>query len=158
MTQGDRDGDQSKRGLSNKGRFVHWEIAETQGEDAHTLNHTGSVTIELGVELSEPLRRGHHGIALRNHEQQLIWGWAVDDLKLEPGVHKFRHTFPTLPVRPGPYSWHVSLYNGDGQQIDAWDCMPLMVVAAESHQHRDDRWSGTLNLASRFEIKERPDA
>ena len=56
-----------------------------------------------------------------------------------------------LPVRPGPYSWLVSLYE-DGDEIDFWEGVPGMVVATESYQHRDDSWNGILNVPSRFEL------
>jgi hypothetical protein len=70
---------------------------------------------------------------------------------LEIGKHDLCYTFPMLPLRPGPYSWHVSLYD-EGQEVDAWECLPEMVVATETHQHQYDNWNGILNMPSRFEI------
>jgi hypothetical protein len=58
-----------------------------------------------------------------------------------------------LPVRPGPYTWHVSLYD-DGQLVDVWDCLPEMIVATEIHQHSRDEWNGVLNIPCKFEVLE----
>jgi len=72
-------------------------------------------------------------------------------VKLGIGEHEFRYTFPMLPLRPGPYSWQVSLYD-EGEQLDAWDCVPEMIIATEGHQHPDDEWNGVLNIPSEFTI------
>jgi hypothetical protein len=92
---------------------------------------------------------GQHGIALFNHDRQLIWACSADNVKLDVGQHLLCHTFPMLPVRPGPYAWQVSLYD-EGKQLDAWECLPEMIVATEIHQHQDDRWNGVLNMPSQF--------
>jgi FkbM family methyltransferase len=84
-------------------------------------------------------------------DRQLMWGWAKDDVCLEPGVHSFTYTFPTLPLRPGAYAWLVSLYE-DGGLLDAWDCLPEMNIAAEVFQHPKDEWSGILNVPCEFSI------
>ena len=55
-------------------------------------------------------------------------------MNLGIGEHDLCYTFPMLPLRPGPYYWVVSLYD-DGNQLDAWDGVPEMVVATEGHQH-----------------------
>jgi len=111
------------------------------------------VTIKFVVEVSQAIRRGHHGIALRNLDQQIIWAWAADDVDLPKGTRELCYTFPMLPLRPGPYSWHVSLYD-EGALVDYWDCLPEMIVATEVHQHRSDEWNGILNIPSRFAIQE----
>lgn len=154
MASGDRDGIQQARGSGTKGRFVRWELVEPREEETHILRSLGPVTIQFMVELRQPVQKGHHGIALRNHDQQLIWAWAVDDFKLAVGNHDLRYTFPMLPLRPGPYSWQVSLYD-EGRQVDAWDCLPEMIVATEIHQHPSDEWNGVLNMPSHFEVRGR---
>lgn len=150
------NGHQPERGPGTKARFLHWEIVEPRGEEPNVLTEIAPTTIKFTVEVNEPIRRGHHGVALFNHERQLIWARGVDDLTLEPGEHEFRHTFPMLPLRPGPYYWQVSLYDvAFGDELDAWDCLPEMIVAAEVHQHPSDEWNGVLNLPSRFHHKRR---
>jgi hypothetical protein len=93
---------------------------------------------------------GHHGIALYNHDRQLIWGTATDGIDLATGEHELCYTFPMLPLRPGLYTWLVSLYDGD--LVDAWDCYPEMVIATDPIAHKLDEWSGMLNIPTRFEI------
>jgi hypothetical protein len=56
-----------------------------------------------------------------------------------------------IPLRPGPYSWLVSLYD-DTVEVDAWECLPEMVVAIPSYQHTHDQWNGVLNVPSQFSI------
>jgi hypothetical protein len=110
----------------------------------------GAVTMRFQVEALAPIRNGHHGIALFNGERQLMWAWAKDDVQLEPGMHEFCYTFPTLPLRPGPYSWQVSLWE-NGTVLDMWDCSPDMIIATEGHQHPQDEWNGILNVPCQFE-------
>jgi lipopolysaccharide transport system ATP-binding protein len=139
------------RDTTSPGRFLGWEIISPRGEEPNVLSQLTPTTVAFSLELKVPIRNGHHGIALFNHDRQLIWAWSAADLKLEPGRHQLRYTFPMLPLRPGPYSWQVSFYE-DSENIDAWDCLPEMIVATESHQHSHDDWNGILNMPSRFEI------
>jgi lipopolysaccharide transport system ATP-binding protein len=150
MTQGERNGNKRAAGVT-KGRFLRWEITHPTGGNPHTLTELRATTIAFAVEIHEPIRKGHHGIALYNHERQLIWGWATSAVEMDVGEHELRYTFPMLPLRPGPYSWLVSLYD-DEEEVDAWDCVPEMVVATETHQHQYDHWNGVLNIPSQFVI------
>jgi lipopolysaccharide transport system ATP-binding protein len=156
MARGDRNGrlpDAGRRGES-KGRFLKWEIVEPRLEEPNILTTLGPITIKFTVELYEPMCTGTHGVALFSHDRQLIWAWAAYNLKLDCGVHDFRYTFPMLPLRPGPYSWQVTVYNED-ELVDDWDCLPEMIVATEVHQHPTDQWNGILNVPSWFEIASR---
>ena len=153
MARGDDNRVQSERTAHTKGRFLRWEIIDPHGRRPAHPNRSGSCDHQ--IHRRDP--RAHreeavHGIAFFNHDRQLIWGWATD----EPGAryrreHDFCYTFPMLPVRPGPYNWLVSLYN-EREEIDAWDCLPEMVVAAEDHQHQFDNWNGVLNIPSEFSV------
>jgi lipopolysaccharide transport system ATP-binding protein len=139
------------RGPSFKGRFVRWNIVAPQADQPHKLNTLGPVTVDFVVQVQVPVRIGHHGVALRNVDNQLIWARAANDVELPIGEHRFRYSFPTLPVRPGPYTWHVSLYD-EGNLVDYWDCLPEMIVATESYQHSSDEWNGVLNVPCKFAI------
>src|ERR1700723_2666526 len=151
MARGASNGHSPAHVTHTKGRFLRWGIIDPQSNEPHFLNSLGPVTLKFIVEVHGPIRRGHHGVALFNAERQLIWAWAAENLQLEIGKHDLCYTFPMLPLRPGPYSWHVSLYD-EGQEVDAWECLPEMVVATETHQHQYDSWNGILNIPSRFEI------
>ena len=140
-----------QRGAGTKAQFLRWEIAEPQAERPHVLLSLGQVTVSFVVELVQPVSNGEHGIALFNSDRQLMWARAVQQLSLQPGVHVFSHSFPTLPLRPGPYQWQVSLWD-NGEELDSWDCLPEMSIATEIHQHYMDEWNGILNLPSDFSV------
>ena len=142
------------RGPIFKGRFVRWEIVRPNGGDPNVLDDMGSVTLKFTVDVRQPVKMGHHGIALYTHDHQLVWAWAADNLKMGIGEHQFCYTFPMLPIRPGAYNWQVSLYD-EGDRLDAWDCVPEMIVATEIHQHPRDEWNGILNIPAHFEISAR---
>jgi len=150
MARGDSNGHAQARVTNSKGRFVKWEIIEPLGDDPHVLTTVARVTIQFTLQLHEPIRNGHHGIALYNSERQLIWGWATDGVMLDLGEHTLAYTFPMLPLRPGPYNWLVSLYDDDGEEVDVWECTPDMNVGIENYQHQFDDWNGVLNIPVAF--------
>lgn len=137
-----------------KAQFLRWEIAEPRNEQPNTLTSFGPVTVQFILQVHEPIQHGHHGVALFNHEGQLMWAWAANKLTLSPGIHALRYTFPMLPLRPGCYFWHVSLYDEQGL-VDLWYCLPDMIVATESLQHPRDYWNGVLNLPFDFCVDEK---
>src|SRR5882672_9825536 len=151
MAAGDSSGDQQSRPAGAKARFLRWEIAGAPPDQRHFLGTTGSVSLKFAVMVNTPVRMGHHGIALFNHDRQLIWGYGTDNLQLPPGEHNFSYVFPMLPLRPGSYTWLVSLYD-DTEQLDFWECAPEMVVATEPVAHKRDEWSGLLNLPTDFSV------
>jgi lipopolysaccharide transport system ATP-binding protein len=134
-------------------RFLNWRIDAEQAETPNVLTTIGKVQVRFTLEVAEPIRSGHHGIALYNSDRQLMWAWAAERVRLQPGTHEFSYTFPTLPLRPGPYSWQVSLWE-EGSLLDLWDCVPDMIIATEVHQHSQDRWNGVLNVPCEFVIGE----
>jgi lipopolysaccharide transport system ATP-binding protein len=150
MLAGERS-ESRHRGPGAKAQFVRWEIAESRGDQPHTLSSFDSVTVQFTLNVQESIDMGHYGVALRNYEQQVVWAWALEPLRLEPGEHQLSHKFPMLPLRPGSYSWLAALYDG-GELVDRWDCVPEMVVASEVHQHPLDEWSSTLNIPTIFAI------
>ncbi len=154
MASGDQAAQHENSGSGLKGRFVCWEIAEPREDQPNILSALGPVTVRFVVQVYQPVLAGHHGIALRNIDNQLIWAWATNEIELGVGEHEFCYTFPMLPVRPGPYTWQVSLYS-EGNLIDVWNCLPNMIVATEVHQHARDEWNGILNVPCKFNVLER---
>jgi len=145
-------GDRSQglqRGAGAKAQFLRWEIIEPRSAQAHVLSTLGPATVNFVVELAEPVSDGEHGTALYNAQRQLMWASAARNLSLEPGIHLFSHSFPSLPLRPGAYQWQVSLWDR-GDMLDIWDCIPEMTIATEVHQHYMDEWNGILNIPSEF--------
>jgi ABC-type polysaccharide/polyol phosphate transport system ATPase subunit len=137
--------------------FVSWEIVEPRAENPNLLNTLGPVRLKFVLRLNKPVADGHHGIALYNHERQLMWGWAANNLQLGEGTHEFNYSFPTLPLKPGLYSWLVSLFD-HGHEVDVWSCFPEMAIATEIHQHLRDEWNGILNVPCEFGIYSSRDA
>ena len=149
MASGERTKDfQHGSGLA---QFLRWEIVYPSSNQDHVLSTLGPTTVNFVVELAKPVRHGDHGVALFDAQRQLMWACDARNLVLEPGVHVFSHSVPSIPLRPGSYQWEVSLWD-EGVQLDLWDCLPEMVIATEVHQHHMDKWNGILNLPSRFAI------
>ena len=143
-----------KRSLSDVPRtsFRSWEILEPKNPSTNLLTSIGPVSVRFSVDIVNPLHMGHHGIALFcSTDRQLVWAWATDNLELSPGAYDMTYCFPYLPLRPGPYYWQVSLWDHRGL-VDLWDCLPELVIATNSNQHRDDSWNGILNVPSTFSL------
>ena len=132
-------------------RFLGWEIVEPRGEQPNVLTTQGPVRVRLTIQVNERIRDGHHGIALWNSDHQLMWGWATDRLELSPGHHAFEYALPGLPLKPGAYTWKVSLYR-EGTLVDEWYCVPELTVATPPMTHPRDEWSGVLNLPCQFRV------
>ncbi|MGC1660563.1 MAG: ABC transporter ATP-binding protein [Candidatus Acidiferrales bacterium] len=137
-----------------KARFLRWRVQEDESELPNLLTTLGAVTVAFTLEALASIHHGHHGIALFNSNRELMWASATDQVELEPGTHEFRYAFPTLPLRPGAYSWQVSLWE-NGQVVDLWDCLPDMIIATEVHQHARDEWNGILNVPGELIITRR---
>jgi len=152
MARGEHGDGSQGRGHNFKGRFLTWQIVGPESQDAHTLSSLGPVTIRFTLEITQPVDLGHHGIALFDNDNQLIWGNAKDSLRLQPGKHEFCYLFSSLPLRPGSYSWRVSLYDSE-ELVDAWETLPRMIVATENYQHPRDEWNGPLNIPSQFTVR-----
>jgi lipopolysaccharide transport system ATP-binding protein len=151
MARGDQKSNQKDRSHKSKAQFVRWEISTGGEANTYTLNDVGRVTMRVSVAVSQPMERAMFGVALYAHDQQLLWASPPRRVQLGIGDHQLCHTFPMLPLRPGPYNWLVSLYE-DGNLIDMWNCVPEMIVAAESHQSNYDEWTGILNMPSDFSV------
>jgi len=142
----------SRGGSATRAKFVRWEIVGRDGEAAHHLESIGPVTIKFILQVWRPIATAVHGMALYTHEQELLFADATRKLQLSPGEYHLSHTFPMLPLRPGPYSWLATLYDeGDAEVIDWWSCVPDMIVTTENHQSGYDEWNGILNLPTSFE-------
>jgi ABC-type polysaccharide/polyol phosphate transport system ATPase subunit len=149
MTLREDGSNQNAAGPKVHDGFVSWEIVEPRSDNPNLLTTSGPVRLKFTLRLSRPVADGIHGIALFNHEKQLMWGWAARNLQLSEGTHEFHYSFPTLPLRPGMYNWDVSLFDGT-KEIDRWSCVPEMAIATEIHQHLRDEWNGILNVPCEF--------
>jgi lipopolysaccharide transport system ATP-binding protein len=153
MSAGEKRYSASERGNSGqKARFLSWRIVEPKGSDEHRLENFEEVRVMFSLNVEQPVFNAHHGVALFNQENQLVWGWAANNLKFSPGKYELSYSFNMLPLKPGFYSWRVSLYDDEGL-VDVWDAFPDFLVALENYQHPRDEWNGILNLPFKFEIE-----
>jgi lipopolysaccharide transport system ATP-binding protein len=154
MARGEVNDHSARRGGNDeKARFVQWQIMNSDPASQNHLSTLGPVMIRFQVKVLEKIQRAVHGIALFNSDRQLVWGSASYDLTLEPGTNSLSYEFGSLPLRPGPYTWLVSLFDDSGE-LDMWDAIPEMVVATKSYQHTQDEWCGVLNLPARLSIEQ----
>jgi len=151
MSSTDRSSSSRDGGAPYKARFLRWEILDDSGDGQQTVSTFGPLRVRFYLDVREPVTHGHHGIALYNAERQLMWAWAAEDVLLNPGLHGLTYEFPFLPLRPGPYSWQVTLWE-DHKLADSWDSVPDMIIATPNQQHARDEWNGILNLPSKFSV------
>lgn len=145
--------DDLSRGEIHATQFLSWRIqSDTAEDDPHVLDTTGPFQLRLRVRVKDKIDSGLHGIALWNAEDVLIWGYAVQNLTLEPGVHDLVYEFPTLPVRPGIYRFHFSLWDG-AKLVDEWYGVPELIVATQPLTHFADEWAGILNVPPTFSLE-----
>jgi lipopolysaccharide transport system ATP-binding protein len=156
MSRGDRQRETANAHSEAAAQFKGWEIEGNEPDSRHKLESFGPVTIKFELQANKPINHGHHGVALYNHNREIVWGRAVDGLKLAIGRHELRHAFPMLPLRPGLYSWFVSFWE-QSDLADMCECVPEMCVVTDSHQHPDDRWNGMLNFPVPFAAERRAD-
>ena len=151
MSSGEQSAPRVARNGGDKARFFNWSLDAGGAEPVHTLDALGPARIKFGVEVNQPLSHIHHGIALYSLDRQLMWAFSTDGLSFERGVTELSYEFPFLPLRPGAYSWQVSLWSG-GTNIDMWDATPEMIVATENYQHARDEWNGFLNIPTKLSV------
>ncbi len=139
------------RPSEGRAQFLRWKLTGTNAGSEYVLSTSGETTVSFLLRVNSPLHGVHHGIALYDQSRQLLWGNAADGVSLEPGLHEFSYTLPTLPVRPGTYSWRVALYES-AERIDDWECVPQMQVATLPVTHYRDEAAGILNIPSKLTI------
>jgi lipopolysaccharide transport system ATP-binding protein len=138
-----------KTSSSLKARFLSWEIVQPAADAPHTLTSHSPVKIRFHLEVRQPVRNTQHGIALFNVDRLLMWATAQQDISFAPGIHYLDYDFPSIPLRPGAYSWQVSLWEHE-VQVELWNAIPDLTIATPNYQHWRDEWNGVLNIPSTF--------
>jgi ABC-type polysaccharide/polyol phosphate transport system ATPase subunit len=131
-------------GHSPGAAFLTWTLGDGAGP-CHALDTFGRVTARFTLRVDRAIHGGHHGIALYDSEGRVMWGSQIDDVHLEPGLHEVVYHIDSLPLKPGPYRWHVSIFGPD-RFINNLDCVPEMSVVTTPLGHRRDEYAGLLNL------------
>jgi ABC-type polysaccharide/polyol phosphate transport system ATPase subunit len=132
--------------------FVSWEVVGTGREGLNVFAGLGTFSFRIVVYLHKAIQDGHHGIALRSKNGDLMWSSAVSNLRLNEGNHEFFYKLPFLPLQPSIYQWQASLYEAD-RLLDNWLCLPELIVATEPMTHPRDEWIGMLNVPCEFHTK-----
>lgn len=138
-------------GPKAKARFLSWKLMDPPDGNPYVLKSVGPVKVKFVVEVNEPLRMLHNGIGIYSAESQLMWGSATNIASLEPGIFEFVYELSVLPLKPGAYRWHVTLYD-ERKLLDSWDCSPDMLIDTEPCGHPYDKWAGLLNVPNQFAI------
>jgi lipopolysaccharide transport system ATP-binding protein len=128
--------------------FTGWEIVEPE-DSGHLLSTMGPCTVRFWLDVRVPVRVGHHGIGLYDADGRLVWGTGADNLELAPGRHALDYAFEALPVRPGAYGWHVTLFD-DQRLLDSCAAVPELSVGTLPTGHRRDECAGFFNLSYVF--------
>jgi lipopolysaccharide transport system ATP-binding protein len=136
-----------------KGRFVDWEVIEPRAAESNVISRPGPVTVRFTVDVRRAMPRANHGIALYDADQRLMWGNAFRGIGLDAGRHEFTHELPDLPLKPGAYSWLVTLWD-ENDLVDSWNAAPDLLVGTQPMTHWLDEWSGILNIPSRLSISQ----
>ena len=132
--------------------FLSWKVVEPKATRPNHLITADACAFRIEVQLNQPVRNGKAIIALRNHDGQLMCAWGVNRLHLAIGRHEIDYSLPSLPLRPGPYHWEVSLWEGY-ELLDKWFCLPDLIIATVPQTHPDERWTGILNVPCEIEIR-----
>jgi len=151
MSSSERGSGQRDSAHNVKARFLSWKITDPVSSSPHRLDSVGAVSFSFTLQVLSPVRHAHQGIALFDADRRLMWAFANDGLSFEPGVYELLYKFPFLPLCPRSYNWQLSLWDETGN-VDLWEAVPELQVAAPNYQHARDEWNGLLNIPSSLSI------
>ncbi|HWY07267.1 MAG TPA: ATP-binding cassette domain-containing protein, partial [Candidatus Acidoferrales bacterium] len=133
--------------LGGKAHFLKWWILDQEDKPKHVLTDGGELRLQFLLKVNQPIYGLFHDIQLYDQNRQLLWGNAIGDVTLDPGVYLCNHTLPHLPLRPGSYTWRATLWDG-GENVADYDCVPEMQVSTVPVGHPRDEKAGILNIPS----------
>jgi len=132
--------------------FTSWKIYGTTSYDSmHVIFSQEPFTLEIELQLENPVYNGFLTILLNSDDGQKIGGWKINGVRFDSGTYKINCRIPILPVRPGLYFWHLSLWDG-GKKIDVATLYPELVVSTEDNSGLKDEPGAILNIPSDIEI------
>ena len=133
--------------LGGKAHFLKWWILDAEGNPKHVYSDDGKLRLQFLLKVNQPVNGLYHDIELYDRNRQLLWGNAIGNVTLDPGVYLCNHTLPHLPLRPGSYTWRATLWDG-GENVADYDGVPEMQVATVPVGHPMDEKAGILNIPS----------
>jgi len=151
MSAGRQENGRSSASPQIKARYLRWELLAPEASQPHVLTTWATVRVRFTLQIYQSLHRASHGIALFDAERKLMWGTEATNLAFQPGFYAFVYELATLPLRPGAYSWLLTLYDENGL-VDFWEGLPEMLVATSPLSLSSDEWAGFLNLPYKVEI------
>ena len=134
-------------------QFVSWELLDADAP--HTLTTMGATAVVFTLDVQREIRNGLTGIALYSADNMLLWGTSIHNFAIDAGRHRLAYNLGGLPLRPGVYSWLVSIFDEHGL-VDLWHAVPMMIVDTELLTQSSEDWQGLLNLAWAFESNKHP--
>lgn len=141
-----------------RARYAGWRVAGSNAATAHTVDSLEPLTLEVHLDIREKLEQAYGGFEIFDVEGQLMWSGSTHDegrgdLVLDTGRYTFAFGLPLLPLRPGAYRLHASLYEREGHRlVDDWWAVPDLIVATTPLSHSQDEWQGVLNLPFTFSV------
>jgi hypothetical protein len=132
-------------------QFIGWTLGAS-GTKQYVLETIGPVVVRFLLRVNRPIRHGVHGLALYDRNAQVIWGMRTSNLDLDAGVYEIAYSLRTLPLRPGPYRWHVSIFDND-QFVNNYDSNPEMSVETPPMGHAFDEYAGVFNLPCAVDVR-----
>jgi lipopolysaccharide transport system ATP-binding protein len=137
-------------GRRPRAEFLSWTLGAS-GDKRYVLDTFGPVVVRFRLRVNEPIRHGVHGLAVYDRNGAVMWGMRTSNLELAPGTYEIKYSVNTLPLRPGPYRWHVSIFDHD-HFINNYDGVPEMSVETAPVGHAFDDLAGVLNLPCSVDV------
>jgi lipopolysaccharide transport system ATP-binding protein len=134
-------------------QFISWEIEQNNSDEPNWLETLNPFKVKFVLRVKDELTGALHGLALWNANDELMWGNSITDLDLKPGVHELVYSMPGLPLKPGSYRWHVSVWQS-GKIVDEWYAVPELIIATEPQSNTTDQWTGILNIPIDFSVNQ----
>jgi lipopolysaccharide transport system ATP-binding protein len=141
-------------------RYTGWTLQNDGAPDSHTINNLKPVEFRMAFDVRNEISGAYGGFEIFDLEGELVWSanssdQGRGDLVLRPGAHAFVFHLPMLPIKPGAYKLHASLYRREGRKLlDDWWAMPELVVATPPLSHPQDEWQGMINLPCEFRAED----
>ncbi len=123
--------------------FKSWQLLRPAAGE-HTLATAGPFTLEVSLQVRQPVTSGVYALMLRSDTGQTVSGWSLKGLVLAPGEHRVVHEFAGLPLRSGIYQWFASLWDG-ATKVDVAMLLPELNVVAREYSDMHPDWAGLLN-------------
>jgi lipopolysaccharide transport system ATP-binding protein len=134
--------------------FSGWEVMEPRGSQSNIVSDgSAPVCIRIRVHSQQTVGHGKVAVVLYDSRGFLISGWSFDGLQLAPGEHDIQLSFPGFPLRPGAYSFYISVHD-DHEQNYNWTLVPALVIEGTPVTHFMDEWAGVLNISCSMETRE----